>query len=341
MGGRVRISDVARRAGVSVATVDRVLSKRRPVKPATADIVYKAARELDFYASPLLKRRTRELVPERRLGFILQKQSKQFYTGLAGEIEKAARSRTDVHAICEFEFVDELSPRAISSAMRLMAANVQAMAVVALDHPHVWDEVARIGSLGIPAWALLSGLSCPEIEGVIGIDGRKAGRTAAWCMARCAAPAGRVGVLIGSHRYTSHEDREGGFRSYMREHSSPHEIVQSMAYLDSSEGAYEAVCELVSSTANLVGIYMIGGGVAGLVQALRDCSADPAVAVICHERDESCREALIEGTIDMVIETPLGAIAGAAVDAMVEERNTDTRTGLPPIPFLIHVSENI
>ena len=341
MVGRVRISDVARRAGVSVATVDRVLNKRRPVKPATADIVYAAARELGFYASPLLKRRTRELVPERRLGFILQKQSKKFYTGLAGEIETAARSRTDCHANCEFEFVNELSPRAISSAMGLMAESVQVMAVVALDHPHVWDEVARVRNSGIPVWALLSGLACPEIEGVIGIDGRRAGRTAAWCMARCAAPGGRIGVLTGSHRYTSHEEREGGFRSYMREHAPLHEIVQSMAYLDSSEGAYEAACELISSTADLNGIYMVGGGVAGLIQALHDNAACPEIAVICHEREEISREALIEGAIDMVIESPREAIARAAINAMLDERSADARPGLSPVPFLIHVSENV
>ena len=40
--GRVRIVDVAREAGVSIATVDRVLNKRIGVRPVTTERVWSA-----------------------------------------------------------------------------------------------------------------------------------------------------------------------------------------------------------------------------------------------------------------------------------------------------------
>ena len=46
--GRARVVDIARAAGVSTATVDRVLNKRPGVRDATVQRVLKAAGELDY-----------------------------------------------------------------------------------------------------------------------------------------------------------------------------------------------------------------------------------------------------------------------------------------------------
>ena len=341
MAGRVTIADVAERAGVSVATVDRVLSRRRPVRPATAEVVLAAATELGFYATPLLQRRARELVPSRTLGFVLQKQSKRFYGQLAREIESAAGSLEECNATCVISFVDELSPRKIAEAMRMMVGRVCGVAVVALDHPHVWDEISNLRNVGIPVWALLSGISSPDIAGCLAIDSRKAGRTAAWAMARCARPGSRLGVLVGSHRYTSHEEREGAFRSYFREHVNGFELVQSIAYLDSADGAYEAACELVTHVDGLGGIYLVGGGSSGLLRALKENAVDKSLSVVCHEFTPATREGLIEGLIDMVIATPSHLVAETAVRALAYGTADDSRAGRSVLPFQIHISENI
>ena len=341
MAARVTVADVARHAGVSVATVDRVLSKRRPVKPATAEVVLAAATELGFYATPLLQRRASGLIPSRTLGFILQKRTKWFYDELAREIARAAEELADCNATCVITFVDELSPREIVKAMRGMIGKVNAMAVVALDHPLVWDEVGNLKRIGIPVWSLLSSVSAPEIAGCVATNSRMAGRTAAWGMTRCAKQGSRLGVLIGSHRYTSHEEREAAFRGFFREHDSAFEIIQPIAYLDSREGAYEAASEMLTHVDGLGGIYLNGGGVMGLMQALRENSMEGKVSVICHELTPASREGLIEGAIDMVIGTPIGLVAKSAVEALaLGSAGNDRRTSVT-LPFQIHISENI
>ena len=54
---KIRIKDIAERAGVSVGTVDRVLHKRPNVSPKALDKVNKALEEMDYkpnmYASAL------------------------------------------------------------------------------------------------------------------------------------------------------------------------------------------------------------------------------------------------------------------------------------------------
>ena len=82
LANRITIADVARRAGVSTATVDRVINRRRPVKPETTEAVEEAARDLGFYATSLIKIRTASRARTLKIGFILQKRGKSFYRKL-------------------------------------------------------------------------------------------------------------------------------------------------------------------------------------------------------------------------------------------------------------------
>ena len=340
MSRRATVADIASAAGVSVATVDRVLNKRRPVRQETAAAVLAAAERLDYYGVPLLRQRAGALTRHLTLGFVLQKRAKPFYQDLAAALHTAAAQVPDVHVAAQVAFVDELSPVALIDQMRALAAQVDAMAVVAVDHPHITDEVASLAGAGIPVVTLLTQLSAPGVAGHVGTDGRKAGRTAAWALSRCAARPGPVGVFIGSHRYLGHEDREIGFRGFFREAPARFTLLETVAYLDDDAGANGAMQEFLAVTPNAAGLYIIGGGTAGAIAALRQEAA--ALAVVCHQLNSVTRDALIDGTVDLVIDTPVDKIAGAAVHRLTATLTApETRPDTPVIPFDLYVSANI
>jgi LacI family transcriptional regulator len=87
---RPTIADLAAAAGVSVATVDRVLNRRHPVRPATARRVLDAAESLGYHATPLLRSRMQEQSRPCRMGFLLQREASPFYQQLARDLEAAA-----------------------------------------------------------------------------------------------------------------------------------------------------------------------------------------------------------------------------------------------------------
>ena len=70
MANRPTISDVAREAGVSVATVDRALNGRERVREETVKRVYEAAHRIGFRAANLLKLRLLADLPEVRFGVL-------------------------------------------------------------------------------------------------------------------------------------------------------------------------------------------------------------------------------------------------------------------------------
>ena len=102
---RPTITDLARQAGVSVATVDRVLNRRLPVRDDTAQRVVAAAEVIGYHATGLLKRRMSE-VPQRSFGFLLQKRNDVFYQALGAELAQAAKSAIQVQAKAVVEYVD-------------------------------------------------------------------------------------------------------------------------------------------------------------------------------------------------------------------------------------------
>ncbi|WP_299622689.1 LacI family DNA-binding transcriptional regulator [Pelagibius sp.] len=342
MSKRPTVRDVAERAGVSVATVDRVMNARCPVRSATAERVLRAADELDYHARTLLRRRIEETAPKVTLGFLLQKSKKRFYQQLAVDLNAQTQSEARIRGTPLVAFVEDLSPDAIVAQMRALGDKADALAVVAVDHPKVAAEVEALRERGVPTFALLSDLTAPARAGHIGVDGRKAGRTAAWAVARLARMPGNVGILVGSHRYLGHEDREIGFRSYFREHAPGFRVLEPVVYLDDAVLAYDAAHELLKRHPEIVGFYHCGGGVEGALRAVREEGFAQRIAFVCHELTPSSREGLIDGAVDVVIASPTQRIATEAVDAMVAAlRGEVTAARQILVPFEIYVSENI
>ncbi|ECD4520261.1 LacI family transcriptional regulator, partial [Salmonella enterica subsp. enterica serovar Virchow] len=98
MSKRATISDLAEEAGVSVATVDRVLNGRLPVKAGTARRVADAAMRIGFHAANLIDRQANQSGREIRLGFLLQKPEQLFYQQFAAAIEAACQSASGFRA---------------------------------------------------------------------------------------------------------------------------------------------------------------------------------------------------------------------------------------------------
>ena len=67
MASRPTITDLAKAAGVSVATVDRVLNGRHKVREETARRVYDAANAIGYHAIGLIRQRVFEDLPQREI----------------------------------------------------------------------------------------------------------------------------------------------------------------------------------------------------------------------------------------------------------------------------------
>ncbi len=346
MAKRPTIADVATAAGVSVATVDRVLNRRNPVREATADRVLQAAERIGFYATTLIEERIGRTLPQRRLGFLLQKRDDPFYRQLGLDLVAATKASPLMRGVPVLEFMDELVPSKIAARIAETGALVDAVAVVAVEHPHVTEAVEALARKGVPVFTLISDLTAPSRAGYLGLDNLKRGRLAAWTFSRLAPRPGPIGILVGTHRYLGQELSEIAFRTYLREHAKDFRPLEPLVNLDDPRLAHEATAELLGKRSDLVGIYMAGGGMAGMIAALREEAGGAELIVVCNELTVETRAALIDGIVDLVIATPTAALAQRAVAAMaaaIARGKADAEVGptMIQLPAELYVSANV
>lgn len=339
---RPTITDVARAAGVGVATVDRVINGRARVRPETAQRVLKAAEAVGFRASGLIRRRLEERGAERTLGFVLQKRTTPFYCMLADALTEATKSSRLVQGRPVVEFLEELTPQAVVEKLHRLGSKADALAVVAADHPHVNQAIDQLHARGVPTVTLVSDLTATQRAGHVGIDNRKVGRTAAWMIARLSRRPGKVGVLMGSHRYLCQELCEISFRSYFRENAPDFEVLETLVSLEDPGLAQAAALDLLKRHPDLAGIFVDGGGIEGVIAALRDDGPPARPVVVSMDLTEHTRAALIDGIVDLVIAHPLAAVAEKAVEVMaraLEGGNNGPAQVL--LPFEMFIAENV
>jgi LacI family transcriptional regulator len=340
---RPTIADLAQAANVSVSTVDRVLNGRDPVRRPTAERVLKAAEKIGFYGTGAIRQRLGSEKPERTLGFILQQRAKPFYRLLGEALAAATSGSPTIRGQAVIDHLDEIAPLAISERLLRLGRRVDAVALVAADHPHVTKAIDELKAAGVPVFALISDLTASARAGYIGLDNRKVGRTAAWTMANFCRRPGEIGILVGSHRFLCQELCEMSFRSYFRESAPEFQLLEPLTSLEDARLAHEGTLDLLKRKPDLVGIYVAGGGIEGVMEALREEAASDRVVTIGLDLTEPTRAGLIDGVVKLILSHPLERIAQAAVEAMAQAGDGGRR-GAPAeiyLPFDVYTPENV
>ena len=311
---RPTVHDIAETAGVSLATVDRVLNRRPGVKAATRERVEAAIRKIGFVrdmaAANLAKGRTYPLV------FVLPRGSNSFMEGLKFEVEQAiARSPQERTSITIREVPRFDGPSLASALDRLAADPPAGVAVVAVDHPAVHDAIARLKESGVAIVTLVSDLPGSARDHFAGVDNIAAGRTAGSLMGRfLAGRAGKVAVVAGSMLVGDHRDRLEGFRTRLGELHAGLDILPVMEGQDDPGQVYGLLSGCLRRESPLAGIYSLGAGNRGLVRALGDLPATAAKpVVIAHELTPHMRAALQSGLVDAILNQDAGHEVRSAI----------------------------
>lgn len=336
------MEDVAKAAGVGVATVDRVINRRAPVRPDTAQRVLDAAESLGFRRSGLIRRRITEQHRPLKLGFLLQNQHSPFYKELGDALRQTVQAMNHPRASWVIEFMDDLTPRNVAERLLAIGSTVDAVALVAADHPVVNQAIETLSKKGVPVFAFVTDLTAPSIAGYVGVDNRKVGRTAAWAIENLCKQPGKIGLILGSHRYLCQEQCEISFRSYLRESASEFQVLETLVSLEDVTLAQAATWELLHCHPDLVAVYVAGGGIEGVLEALKEASL-PDLVTVCHDLTDITRQALVDGHATVVLSHPRDWMARRLCESMsaaIQNRQERGR-GQDILPFTVYTVANV
>lgn len=298
MAHRFSIKDIAHQAGLSTATVDRVMHARPGVRPRTAQRVQAAIRELEAQEAQLAmsgRKLMVDVIVEAPQAFL-----DTLDLGLRRElplIQTAIfRARRDLRA----RFPEPAIVAALERAARLKSDGVILMAP---DTPPIRTAVAGLVAREVPVVTLATDMPGTPRTGYAGLDNAVTGETAAWLMRKwIGAEAPRILLTQRNAAFRGEAEREAGFRAAMARLCPE---AQLTLLVQGEEGAAFArrVAEAAQATA-AEGLYSIGGGNRALVGALRCKGARPLI--IGHDLDPENRALLAEGALDAVLYHELG-----------------------------------
>lgn len=294
------MSDVAATAGVSLATVDRVLNRRKGVKPRTVERVLKAAVALGYMEAEERERLSGPRPPN--VAFLLPKGGNPYLRLLGDKVRAIAETslRDDVPVRCFF--IESFDAGALATALRHHARWADGIAFMAVDHPLVREAAEEVAAGGTRLITIVSDLPHPGREAYIGLDNQAAGRTAALLLGRfCRVREGSVALVAGSRNYRAHAEREMGFLSLIEEAHPGLRVVGMREGHDDRNENYRHTLSLLEQNPDLVGIYNVGGASDGIGRALREQGKGGDVVFIGHGLTGDTRRLLIEGTMDVVI----------------------------------------
>ena len=343
MKRRPTIPDLARIAGVSVSTVNRIINQTGAVRQPTRERVLRAAEEIGFYGLGTIEHSVRKGRETHRLGVLLQQGGRTFYRNLGEALTREAERHSDGKVELTLEYLDDLSPDRVADRLIALGDACESVAVVAAQHPMVADAIDSVIGKGVPVAGLIAPLSARGNVSFVGLDNWKVGRTAAWAFDRIIREPGKIGILVGNHRYRNQEMNESGFRSYFREHNAAFTLLEPLATFESAAAARELVESLLSDHPDLCGLFISGGGITGALAALRGTPRREDFVAVGYELFDATRSALIDGTLTMVISHPMETFAREAIAAMIKAKKAGPEGGAQRVAlgFDIYTSENV
>jgi LacI family transcriptional regulator len=320
---RATLQDVAREAGVSLATVDRVLNQRPGVHARTVQRVHEAVQRLQYRPDPAAARLARQR--QHQVAFLLPSGTNSFIEMLREQIAENRPWMNDHRVASALVEVDVFEPERLARAIAALQGRCDAAIVMALDHPLVRDAIDGLEQSGVAVITLVSDVPASRRLRYVGIDNVAAGRTAATLLGRfCGRRKAEVGVIVGSLALRDHAERHLGFQQVLR---AEHPLLQMLPPIEGKDdsGRTEVLArQLLEQHPKLAAIYSVGAGNRGISAALKASGRAHEVVFIAHELTPQARRDLLDGTMDAVINQDAGHEIRSALRIALAHLDRDT-----------------
>jgi LacI family transcriptional regulator len=297
---RTTLVDVAEAAGVSLATVDRVLNHRPGVSPRTMERVEQSLVRLGYRPDPAAVRLARGI--QYQFCFVLPTGTNTFMSLLAAQVERTLTSLAEQQAFGDLVRVDVFDPHVLANTLRGLIGHYHGVATVALDHPVVRDAIDAMVEAGMAVVTLVSDVPNSRRHRYVGVDNSAAGRTVATLMGRFSAQrTGPVGIIAGSLALRDHAERMFGFQQVLASEYPHLRVLPALEGRDDTQRCRQVADKLLAEQPDLVGIYSVGAGNRGIAEALQAAGRARDVVFIAHELTDFSRRYLIDGTMAAII----------------------------------------
>lgn len=300
---RVTMKEIAERAGVHQATVDKVVHNRVGVSDEVRAKVQAIIDELGYKPNPT--------------GRVLQRQGKKYRiyailvdvdalpylkNGIEQGLKEWAGFDIEVtHAVTGFQEAKRQSEY-IDKAVFDKADGI---ILSPINADCVRRAIDRAADAGIPVITTDSDIDGSRRTCCVSIDSAKASRIAGRLLGQFLNGQGKI-AIISSAIETENNNyyvrmREQGFTDFIRREYPEIEIVSCIESFEDPQITYRKTTELLKEQPELRGLYITCGGVAQVGRALIESGRADSIRVLCYEDYPEIVELIRQGVVDWTL----------------------------------------
>ena len=332
MAHRYKVREIAQQAGLSEATVDRVLHQRPGVRENTVAEVNQAIADLDKQRAQLRLNGRRYLVD------VVMQTPRRFSDAFRAAVEAELPAFAPAMLRARFHLWESGSAdQMVDTLDRIRGSH--GVVLKAQDEPEVAEVVDRLVRSGVPVVTYATDVPASARCAYVGIDNHGAGVTAAYLVQQWLADnPSDVLITVSRTVFRGEGEREVGFRSGLR-HSG--RTIVEVSDSDGIDATNERlVLEALEAHPEVRAVYSVGGGNTATVAAFDKLGRDCRVFV-AHDLDADNRRLLREGRISAVLHNDLRADARLALRLILQERGALPVEPVRPVPIQVITPYNI
>ena len=297
---RVTMKEIAERAGVHQATVDKVVHNRVGVSDEVRAKVQAIIDELGYKPNPT--------------GRVLQRQGKKYRiyailvdvdalpylkNGIEQGLKEWAGFDIEVtHAVTGFQEAKRQSEY-IDKAVLDKADGI---ILSPINADCVRRAIDRAADAGIPVITTDSDIDGSRRTCCVSIDSAKASRIAGRLLGQFLNGQGKIAIISSAIESENNNYyvrmREQGFTDFIRREYPEIEIVSCIESFEDPQITYRKTTELLKEQPELRGLYITCGGVAQVGRALIESGRTDSIRVLCYEDYPEIVELIRQGVVD-------------------------------------------
>lgn len=329
---RYKVREIAQQAGLSEATVDRVLNDRPGVRENTRAEVRQAIADLDKQRAQLRLNGRRFLID------VVMQTPRRFSDAFCAAIEAELPAFAPAMLRARFRLWESGSTDQMVDALARIRGS-HGVVLKAQDQPEIVEAIDRLVAAGIPVVTYTTDVPHSSRCAYVGIDNHGAGATAAYLMDQWLGPTpSSVLITLSRTVFRGEGEREVGFRSGLR--STGREIVE-VSDSDGIDATTERlVLEALQRNPSVEAVYSPGGGNTATVAAFEKLGRGCRVYV-AHDLDADNRTLLRDGKVSVVLHNDLRADARLAMRLILAQHGALPAEPARPTPIQVITPYNL
>lgn len=337
------VHDLAKAAGVSLATIDRVLNQRPGVRQKTIDKVYSAIDDIgyvrDLTAANLARSKSYKFL------FLLPDRKGEFIDSIVEAVMETNRFQANARIVTDVVKFPTNNPHELVKILsNIGESDVDGIAIMAPETPQLRDAIAHLKERKISVTAIVSNLPNSDCEHFVGIDNKAAGRTAGNLIGRFSSgKQSEILVISETMQLRDSLERRLGFDAIIAEKHTHLSVLPTLETYNDSERTETILRQIFDRNPNICSVYIMSSAIKPIINAISRINKNMnELIIISHELTPTSRTLLKEEKIDAVITQNIGHLVGSALRLLkADSDGMETTASQGKIRIEIALKENI